>query len=181
MNSQKRLSRFWSEIIDYAELFAIAVCAVLVLFSIAFRTCTVDGDSMNNTLMNGELIVVSDTFYTAERGDIVVVHLTDDSGSARNNKPLVKRVIGVGGDTVTVDYSSRTEMTVTVTDKNGNTQTLNEDYIYLNPQIEASMIEGTYEVPEGMIFVLGDNRNNSLDSRSIGFVDERRVLGRAIF
>ena len=181
MNCQRKFSRFWSELVDYAELFVIAVSIVLILFSVAFRTCTVDGDSMNKTLIDGQVIVVSDTFYSAKRGDIVVVHLTDDSGSSRNNKPLVKRIIGVGGDTVTVDYLSQTEMTVTVTDKNGNTQTLKEKYVYLDPNVSASMIEGTYVVPEGSVFVLGDNRNNSLDSRSIGVIDERRILGRAVF
>ena len=82
---------------------------------------------------------------------------------------------------MTVDYLSQTEMTVTVTDKNGNTQTLTEEYVYLDPNVSASRIEGTYVVPEGSVFVLGDNRNNSLDSRSIGFIDERRILGRAVF
>ena len=69
MNCQRKFSRFWSELVDYAELFVIAVSIVLILFSVAFRTCTVDGDSMNKTLIDGQVIVVSDTFYSAKRGD----------------------------------------------------------------------------------------------------------------
>ena len=95
--------------------------------------------------------------------------------------PLVKRVIGVGGDTVRIDFSS---WTVTVTDKYGNSKILDEQYIYVDEKYP-HMLRGTHEfvVPEGSLFVLGDNRNHSMDSTnqlSIGFVDERRVLGKIV-
>ncbi len=169
-----------SNILDYVEIFVIAICAVIVLFSGIIRICTVDGHSMNNTLQNGETLVVSDTFYTPERGDIVVFHQTDNSFIADSNKPLVKRVIGIGGDTVRIDF---TTWTVTVTDKNGDTFTLKEDYMFLDPE-RSDYFSGIkeYTVPEGSLFVLGDNRRNSLDSRfsNIGFVDARRVLGKVV-
>ena len=179
MENQTKKSKALSSIIDYVELFVVAVCIVIVLFSIAFRTCTVDGDSMNNTLLNEEVLVVSDIMYTPDRGDIIVFHQTDNSNIANKNKPLVKRVIGVGGDTVTIDYDT---WTVSVTDKNGETSTLVEDYIHLSQR--GSYFSGVkeYKVPEGSLFVLGDNRNESLDSRyaDIGYVDARRVLGKVV-
>lgn len=179
MENQTKKSKALSSIIDYVELFVVAVCIVIVLFSIAFRTCTVDGDSMNNTLLNEEVLVVSDILYTPDRGDIIVFHQTDNSNIANKNKPLVKRVIGVGGDTVTIDYDT---WTVSVTDKNGETSTLDEDYIHLSQR--GSYFSGVkeYKVPEGSLFVLGDNRNESLDSRyaDIGYVDARRVLGKVV-
>lgn len=179
MENQTKKSKALSSIIDYVELFVVAVCIVIVLFSIAFRTCTVDGDSMNKTLLNEEVLVVSDIMYTPDRGDIIVFHQTDNSNIANKNKPLVKRVIGVGGDTVTIDYDT---WTVSVTDKNGETSTLDEDYIHLSQR--GSYFSGVkeYKVPEGSLFVLGDNRNESLDSRyaDIGYVDARRVLGKVV-
>lgn len=179
MENQTKKSKALSSIIDYVELFVVAVCIVIVLFSIAFRTCTVDGDSMNNTLLNEEVLVVSDIMYTPDRGNIIVFHQTDNSNIANKNKPLVKRVIGVGGDTVTIDYDT---WTVSVTDKNGATSTLDEDYIHLSQR--GSYFSGVkeYKVPEGSLFVLGDNRNESLDSRyaDIGYVDARRVLGKVV-
>lgn len=180
MDNRSAKSKFLSNIVDYVELFAVAVCVVIVLFSFAFRTCTVDGDSMNQTLHNGETVLVSDLFYTPERGDIVIFHQTDNSAISGRNKALVKRVIGVGGDTVKIDYDT---WTVSVTDKNGAVHQLDQSYIYLSNR--GSRFHGTaeYEVPEGSLFVLGDNRNESLDSRysDIGFVDARRVLGKVIF
>ncbi len=169
-----------SGILDYTELFVIAICVVIVLFSGIIRICTVDGDSMKSTLKNGETLVVSDAFYTPERGDIIVFHQTDNSFVADTNKPLVKRVIGVGGDIVRIDF---TTWTVTVTDKNGDSFVLSEDYIFLDSS-RADNFSGVreYTVPEGSLFVLGDNRRNSLDSRysNVGFVDARRVLGKVV-
>lgn len=166
--------------IDYIELFVIAICIVIVLFSLAFRTCTVDGESMTQTLQNGEMLIVSDLMYSPQRCDIIVFHHTDSTSlSASSNKPLVKRVIGVGGDTVRIDYST---WEVTVTDKNGNVTVLDEDYIYLSNSPSNFYGIQEYKVPEGSLFVMGDNRNGSLDSRypTIGYVDERSVLGKVL-
>lgn len=167
--------------IDYIELFVVAICVVILLFSVAFRTCTVDGSSMNNTLLNEEILLVSDMFYTPHREDIIVFHNNDGTLNGQNNKPLVKRVIGVGGDTVTIDHNTQT---VTVTDKNGEKITIDDGYVYLDPQ-RGNPFWGVqkYVVPEGKLFVMGDNRRNSLDSRygTIGFIDERSVLGKVYF
>lgn len=166
--------------IDYIELFVIAICIVIVLFSLAFRTCTVDGESMTQTLQNGEMLIVSDLMYSPQRSDIIVFHHTDSSSlSLQSNKPLVKRVIGVGGDTVRIDYNT---WEITVTDKDGTVTVLDEDYIYLSNTPSNFYGVQEYKVPEGSLFVMGDNRNGSLDSRypTIGYVDERSVLGKVL-
>ena len=177
----------WVNVLDYVELFAITLSVVFILFSFMFRTCLVDGDSMNNTLINEERVVISDFLYTPKRGDIIVFHQTGNKSYDRNH-PLVKRVIGVGGDTVTIDAKT---WTVTVTDSSGATHTLDEPYVYIDESRNHVYLSKTYNngihtfvVPEGKLFVLGDNRNNSLDSTAqsvIGFVDERRVLGKVVF
>ena len=170
---QKKPS-FLSSFVDYVELMVSAISVVLVLFTFAFRTCTVDVDSMNKTLFDKEVLIVSDFMYTPERGDIIVFHQTGSK-----NMPLVKRVIGVGGDTVTIDFDT---WTVTITDKDGQVEVLDEPYINVERRHSKSGIH-EYVVPEGSLFVLGDNRNNSMDSTdsyNVGFVDSRRVLGKVI-
>ena len=172
--SNKKKSKLWRDSIDYIEMFVFAVGFVVLLFSFCFRLCTVDGDSMNNTLFHGEKVVISDIFYSPEREDIIVFHDTNTL-----NEPVIKRVIATAGETVNISYGHNT-MTVTVTDTSGNTFELNEDYIiYTYP----TYLPNTYTVPEGMVFVMGDNRSNSKDSRNpdIGFVDEREILGRVLF
>ena len=177
---QKEKHSVLKGIIDYIELFVIAICVVLTLFSVAFRTCTVDGDSMNDTLIHQEVLIVSDLFYEPQREDIIVFHQTGNSIFDKNY-PLVKRVIGVAGDTVKIDFST---WEVTVTDKNGNAVALDESYKKVDPNWPHNL-KGVHEfsVPEGTVFVLGDNRNHSLDStdqKSIGYVDTRRILGKVI-
>lgn len=175
-NPEETRKRKLLSVIDYIEIFAIGICAVLILFSFVFRICTVDGDSMNNTLHNGEKLIISDMFYTPERGDIVVFHQT-----GRSNMPLVKRVIGISGDTVTIDFDT---WTVSITDSNGTVTVLNEPYINIDTPVHRQSGTHTYVVPEGSVFVLGDNRNDSMDSTdfiNVGYVDCRRILGKVIF
>lgn len=165
---------FIKELVDYIEMFAIAVGVVVLLFSFCFRLCTVSGASMNDTLIHGEKVVISDVFYTPKRGDIIVFHDTDTL-----NEPVIKRVIATGGETVQTFYTD-TGMSVKITDKNGNESYLEEEYTkYIYP----TYLPDTYVVPEGKVFVMGDNRSNSKDSRhpDIGFVDERAILGRVLF
>ena len=130
----------------------------------------VDGSSMYPTLHHGDMLLLQSVGYEPKQGDVVVLTkaFRDVDG------PIVKRVIAVGGQTVDIDYDAGT---VAV-----DGQVLDEPYIH------EAMLCPTYEnqthieVPEGSIFVMGDNRNHSSDSRDVtlGTVDERYVLGRAV-
>jgi signal peptidase I len=165
-------------ILEQLDIFLIAFAAIILATFFLVRTCTVSGDSMKNTLINGDPLIVTNVFYTPKRGDIVVFHQTG-SGETDYNEPIVKRVIGVAGDTVKVEHFSD-GMRVTVTSPDGTVTVLDEDYIrYDFPSYRNSE---TY-VEEGTVFVMGDNRSHSGDSRSekIGLVDTRRILGKAVF
>jgi len=120
------------------------------------------------TLADGDKLIVWGVGYEPQRGDVVIV----DSYTAYG-KPLVKRVIAKGGDTISIDYNTGA---VTV-----NGELLQEDYI-AEPTYLGYDVVFPYTVPEGFVFVMGDNRNASLDSRSssVGCIDERDILGKVL-
>ena len=161
-----RFSRFF----EWVELFALCFAAGLTVLLLFFRHSPVVGLSMYPTLSEGDILIVSTFNYTPKNGDIIVCQ----SESYGLDTPLVKRVIATEGQTVTIDYES---WTVTV-----DGVTLDEDYINKAsvPMNPSNYLSDTFTVPENHIFVMGDNRNGSTDSRDerIGFIDERYVLGR---
>lgn len=164
-----KLGRFSNGLFDWAEALLASLTIVILIFTFVARLTGVAGHSMVPTLSNNDIMVVSDLGYTPARGDVVVVNKT-----AFEMGPIVKRVIAVGGDTVDINFATG-DVTV-------NGQVLDEPYI--NERTETD--EGTQfplTVPEGSIFVLGDNRNASSDSRDprLGCVDERYVIGKALF
>ena len=169
--------------LEYVEILVFSLSLVLIIFSFCVRLCEVKGNSMNMTLIDKENLIVSNVLYTPSYGDIIVFHQT-----GYLNEPVVKRVIAVGGETIDIDFKT---MEVTVTDKNGEKRVLDEDYAYYDPsdraknKYNAHPTDMTFPiyVPEGYLFVMGDNRYNSLDSRfsEVSLVDERRVLGKVIF
>lgn len=188
MNNEKTNSRSNSAlqtIYDFAELFVIAICVVILFFTFGARLCRVDGDSMYSTLHDKEMLLVSDFAYTPKQGDIVVFHQTHET-SPRLNEPIVKRVIATEGQYVYVDYDTA-KVYVSDDDAFDESDVLEESYDFIdNSQGKITdpyyARNKQYYVPKGCVFVLGDNRNNSLDSRSydIGMVDARRILGKVL-
>ena len=156
------------ELWEWAKAIVFAGVIVFLIFHFLIRVVSVDGSSMVPTLQNGDRLITSNLFYTPSYGDIVI--LSDNTGL---DEALVKRVIAKGGDTISIDYDAGT---VTV-----NGELLQEDYIAAPTHLGYD-VEFPYTVPEGTVFVMGDNRNQSLDSRStyVGCIDERDILGRVL-
>ena len=110
-----------AEIFDYYELCIFSICAVIVIFSFFIRLCRVDGQSMEDTLHNNEMLLVTDVFYTPERGDVIVFHQTGgqnkDIYSFSLNEPIVKRVIATAGEWIDIQLSDG-RLKVTIYDSN---------------------------------------------------------------
>ena len=188
----ERAGRLICGAFDYLELFAWSVFAVLIIFTFGIRLCRVDGRSMENTLYDGQNLLLWSAGYTPQQDDIIVFHLTKPQADLQ--KTLVKRVIAVGGQELVINTRTGT---ITV-----DGQVYEDTHAVLKVKDSGSdkpdVITGSYypwlfrydfdpatgifrtTVPEHTVFVMGDNRNNSKDSRDpeVGFVDERCILGR---
>ncbi len=176
-----------SMLFDVLEMFAWSLVAVFLVFTFATRLCRVDGQSMENTLYHGELLLLNSINYTPEQDDIIVFHMTDPTVNLE--KTLVKRVIATGGQQLYIDFKTGEILVdnVPYADSHSVLKDLDDTEIgiytlhsYHHYDPDTGILSLT--VPDGKLFVLGDNRNFSKDSRSldIGFVDERCVLGKVI-
>ena len=157
----------WQIVYEWMDSFVFSVILILIVFTFGFRVVGVDGESMMPTLNNGDWLTVKAINTTIERGDIVVITQPNIT-----NEPLIKRVIAVGGDTLDINFMSG-EVKV-------NGEVIDEPYINA-PTHNPGDFNKPIRIPEGYVFVMGDNRNASLDSRfsTIGVIDERYILGIA--
>lgn len=171
---------------EYVETFCVALSVLILLFLFVFRYASVDGDSMlptlhgNDSSDHADKLIISNLFYEPQTGDIVVLN------TSFREQPLIKRVIAVGGQKVRIDFKNW-EVTV-------DGQTLQEDYTnYLEGSYMASGNMASmygidengiceFTVKEGKVFVMGDNRNNSTDSRfsGVGEQDVGNIIGKVI-
>ena len=169
------MKKFNRDVMDILE--SVVVALVMIIFTLVCRIYIVDGPSMNSTLAHGDRMLVSQLFYTPKQGDIVCFVAEN-----HQQKVLVKRVIAVAGQTVdiTPDYKVSVDGEI-----------LDEPYIdphrdhcydmtHAAGCTHPAGVEFPYTVKEGEVFVLGDNRDNSTDSRQLGAVEEKYLLGKML-
>ena len=160
------------QILGYMRDMVMLIAGVLLVFSLCLRVVVVSGPSMKNTLYDGDwLVVLNNMFYREPKaGDIVVA----SKDAFENGNPIIKRVIATEGQVVDIDFPAGIVYVDGVA--------LDEPYT-LTPTNLSEGVPFPVVVSEGSLFVMGDNRNESKDSRSyeIGLVDKREILGRAIF
>ena len=148
------------------------LAGIMIAFLLVFRLVIVSGDSMYSTLWDGDwLLVLSNTFYREpEYGDIIVA----SKDSFNGGEPIIKRVIATEGQTVDIDFVSGVVFV--------DGTPLREDYAFTRTNVEEGM-EFPLVVEEGCVFAMGDNRNESKDSRhpAIGQIDKREIMGKALF
>ena len=172
LQEQEKQTAKGRDLYEWVQSLVGSVLVVVAIFTFVIRMMGVDGHSMLNTLQHGDrlLVVNSMLYHDYKYGDIVILR----KNGVFDDDPIVKRVIAVEGQTVDIDFA---EGIVYV-----DGEALEEDYIR-EPTYTAEGTEFPLTVPEGSIFVMGDNRNGSSDSRDyrLGTVDTRYVIGKAAF
>lgn len=158
-----------SDSYEWLQCLVAVLLLCIAVFTFFFRPITMQGDSMQPTIVKGDRVLVSRLSSRYGQGDIVALRV-----DSYKSEPLIKRIIAVGGQTVSFDFDAG----IVYVDG----AALEETYIY-EPTARALDYTEPVEVPEGCVFVLGDNRNNSMDSRSelIGCVDARCIIGKVVF
>ena len=172
INPNKKTENQEKDVLSYLRELVFGIVGVLLVLMLVFRVVVVSGPSMMETLYNGDcLLVLGNVFYSKpEYGDIIVV----SKDSFKDGEPIIKRVIASEGQKIDIDF----EKGIVFVDD----QPLDESYV----RTPTNLFEGIsfpLVVDDGCYFVMGDNRNDSKDSRSveIGLIDSREILGRAVF
>ena len=159
---------------DIAEMFVFVLAAVMILTTFVFKHSVVEGPSMNNTLADGDHLIISDLFYYPERGDVIVF----EDYSTILKKAVVKRVIGLPGETVEVKVDTDGIVRVYI-----NGELLPEEYAYNAKDCDIAKYHAPITLGENEVFVMGDNRYHSTDSRNggVGPIDIDSILGKVLF
>lgn len=159
-------------VLAYLHDFVYLVAGVVLLFSLCFRVVVVSGPSMKNTLIDGDWLLLAGNVLYGEpkQGDVIVA----SKKSFDDGKPIIKRVIALEGQTVDIDFDRGIVYVDGIE--------LDEPYTRTSTTIDEGM-DFPLTVAKNCIFVMGDNRDNSKDSRSceIGLIDKREILGKALF
>lgn len=170
--ANKKREKLPHDIFDFVEFFVIAFAVVLLIFTFLIRQTVVTGASMLPTLTEGDRLIISNFFYTPKIGDIVVIQIEDEVAAKRpqilaKDSSIIKRVIATEGQTVSIQNG--------VIYVDGTKLDAQFDYF-----ADSDIME-EITVSQGHIFVMGDNRRVSLDSRALGEIDARTVIGKVLF
>lgn len=171
--TEKMEMRKWIQHIlrNYVSIIVI----VFILFKVIFEVCLVRGSSMYPTYKNGDVVLIMRLYKAPVRGNVVVARITPREGhEGEVSTTLLKRIIAVAGDTIEVDKANQQVIL--------NGEILDEPYIKAGYFRDGDM-NGSVTVPEGYVFVMGDNRPNSTDSRydAVGLVSEKEIVGTILF
>lgn len=174
-----------SGVYDYVETFCYALALMMFMLLFVFRLVTVDGASMQHTLHHEDKLIISNLLYKPKTGDIVVINPENHKD---NEEPIIKRVIATEGQKVFIDYENWEVYVDDVKLDEPYIQPMREEMKAIfgaNVWMDRSNVESynkEFTVGEDMVFVMGDNRNNSRDSRysAYGEMNENRILGRVV-
>lgn len=157
------------DLYNWVEAFVFSLTVVIIIFNLIMRPVQIDGSSMIPTLYDQDRVMITHLFYQPQQGDIVVINQPNF-----HHKTLIKRVIATEGQKIDIDFDAGIVYVDGVP--------LDEPYIKEATHAPGfGAVELPSEVPQNCVFVMGDNRNDSSDSRDIGFVEERYIMGEAIF
>ena len=167
INKNDSNNKHIKSLFEWMDSIITAIVVVILFLTFVFRMVTVSGESMMNTLFDGDKLIISNLFYKPTNGDVVVI-----SHGKELYEPLVKRVIAVGGQKVDINFETGDVMI------DGNL--IDEPYIKEKTSRKGD-VEFPLTVPQEQYLVLGDNRNNSLDSKYsiVGLIDRDDIFGKA--
>jgi signal peptidase I len=165
---QKEKKPFIDELLDWLKSFALVFVVIVLIFTFVAKTAIVNGGSMNNTLFDKDFLLLWSLLYTPQQGDIIAANCEG------LNEVIVKRVIAVGGQEVNIDFNTGTVYV--------DGEVLDEPYIKNLTLNDELAFNYPITVDEGYYFCMGDNRQNSKDSRhpDVGLVSRDDILGKAI-
>ncbi len=175
-NNSSKTESFLDSLLSWAETIVLAIFIVILAFTFLLKMVVVVGNSMNNTLHQDDKLLITHLFYKPSIGDIVVVN------SDAIDEVIIKRVIASSNQSVKIDYNAGTvEVDHTVIDEPYIRADMVDTGFFDNQYYNSEDDTYSYYVPMGYVFVMGDNRNSSTDSRVIGIVPKSEIIGKVFY